>query len=582
MLTSFTKQASDYILDLPEREIAAIWEDIASTPPDTPADLWKKKLKKIARENLFSSRFALMRILYSRAKGSKISDKEDTPVPAAGGSFDAAVRGEICHFRDISMAHAEALTPEENAQYITYLMEIAEQQADSDPGVNEQILSRAWYNLESANAAAKARISADTDLDAKKRKAAQAAAAKENKAKYKYRLTREEALLLGHILGFSLTEMQWYLLRVFDVAEGFRINESNDLIEAYGFLTGASWQHVQELKEQYARVSENIDKQDLPERDHNWTKDVSDTLLNEVENWMRYPDTMDAQFISWMQSKAWGLDVFSRTARRIYRNLAAFAYDLLTDTEMTPNDEEFSDCIEDIYREEDESPIVKMLLYENGEVSPRLCKKIADSLLLQNKIQSASIQADNTKAWHILSLRSDGTLSPAGGILNTSRTRVADILFGSVQAEKGDMLYLLWFIANLVWQRFEVSDEKALSYRLMDFMDTAQYLLEAALLPGFYPPHVIEQSMLLSIVCGGKGGEDSSVVYEYMLHTLTESRNRTTGSIRHDSDFRLKAVTYSRTHPEITLEKCAKKFGISPQTLSTWRKDLPEKGETEE
>lgn len=578
MYSSFTEQAGDYFLDLPERELAAIWEDIASTPPDTPADLWKKKLNKIARENRFSSRFALMRILYSRARGCEISSMEQTPVPAAGGDFEAVVEGELCCFRDISMAHAQTLTPEENTQYIACLLELAQRQADSDPDVNEWIICRAWYDLESANAAVQARLSEDTGLDAKLRKASQAAAEKENKAKYKNRLTRDEAMQLGHILDFSLTEMQWYLFRVFDVEEGFRFNESNDLIEAYGFLTGASWQHVRQLKEQYARLSADIEKKNSPDRDRNWTQNVSDTLLGEVENWARFPDTMDAQFLKWIQSKAWGLDVPSQTARRIYRNLAAFAYDLLTGAETTPNDREFSDCMEDIYREADESPIVRKLLYEEDKVSPRLCKKMADALLLENKIQAASIQADNAKAWHILSVRSDGSLSSAGGMVNSSRTRVADILFGSVQAEKGDMLYLLWFLANLVWQSSDAPDEQALSYRVMDFMDTAQYLLEAAMLPGFYPPHAMEQSMLLSIVYGVKGDEDSSVVYEYMLYTLTESRERKKGSKKRGPDFRLQVVTYYRTHPEVTLEECAKKFEISPQSLSRWQKELLEEG----
>lgn len=584
MYGSFTEQTNDYFLDLPEREFAAVWEDIVSTPLDTTADLWKKKLNKIARENLFSSRFALMRILYCHAKECKIFINEDTTVPAGGESFEATVQGRLCQFRDISMAHAEALTPEEHMQYFTYLMEIAEQQADSAPDVNVRILSRAWYDLESANAVAKARISADAGLPAKKRKAALNAALRENKSKYKKRLTREEALQLGHILGFSLEEMQWYLLRVFDVEEYLRFNKSSDLIEAYGFLTGASWQHVQELKEQYEGPDQDDSqaKEENPDqnfdRDHNWTQDISNTLPAKVESWSLYPETRDSQFLKWLRARAWGLNAPSRTALRLYRNLVAFAYDQLTYVEVTPNEKEFSDCVSDICKERDEAPVVKKLLYENGEVSPSRCKEVADDLLKYNKQLSDTVQEDRTKAWHIAALLSDGKVSPAGGMINSSRTRVADILRGAVHVEKGDMLYLLWFVANLSWECSDEPDEQSVSFRVMDFMDAAHDVLEAAMLPGFYPPHVMEQSMLLSIVCGGKAAENSAVVYEYMLYALTRSRDREKGSIRHDLDFKIQAVTYYRTNPEVTLEECAKKYEISSKSLSRWQKELLEEG----
>jgi hypothetical protein len=48
------------------------------------------------------------------------------------------------------------------------------------------------------------------------------------------------------------------------------------------------------------------------------------------------------------------------------------------------------------------------------------------------------------------------------------------------------------------------------------------------MLPAFYPPHIMEQSMLLSIACGGRlEGDDASVVYEYMLQSTILSRSRT-------------------------------------------------------
>lgn len=526
MAESYTRNIGDQILDLPDQEMAVIWEDITATPLDTTEELWRKKLNKIARENTFSSRFALMRILCSRALGKPISKPADTELPADVEGYSLNASGKEYHFRDISMAHAEALTPEEHLNYMACLMELASRQPDSDPAVDAQILSRAWYDVEGAIAVAVSQLPESVTGNEKQRKAAVADITKKNKAVYSERLTREEAFLLGHILDFSLEEMQWYLLRVFDVEDTLRFNHSQDLIQAYGFLVGASWQQVRRLQQDYDTRTAGLQKQDGANRNRSWTRNIADSLPGRVEAWKLYPETQDQQFLTWMLEKAPELDVPSRTAARIYRNLAAFAWDLITGEEQVPSDLDFADCIRDVYQEETESGSARRMLYENGVLSPEKCKKLADMLLLENKIQCASIQADNTKAWHILTQRKDGSLSAAGGIVNSSRSRVADILAGKIQVEKGDMLYLFWFIANHIWQQNASAGGEIQCYRLMDFLELGRELLEEAMLPTFYPPHPLEQSMLLSIACGGRlEEEDPSIVYEYILHAIVKPRN---------------------------------------------------------
>ena len=526
MTESYTKKISNYILDLPDREAAAIWEDIESMPLDTTADLWRKKLQKIARSNAFSSRFALMRILCCRAKNQPIFHPAETTIPASQVCFEVCFNGKEYRFRDISMEHAENLSPEEHLDYLACLKELASRQADSDPAVSEAIIARAWHDVDSANAVAESRLPAEVTSSKKLLKSALADIAKANKAKHKELLSREEALLLGHVLGFSLEEMQWFCLRVLDVAAGFRFQFSEDLIEAYGFLTNASWQKVRSLQEEYRQRSAGIPKTDCAERNDQWTQNISDTLPGKVASWILYPETQDREFMKWMLDHAPGLDVPSRTALRIYRNMAAFAWDLTTGEEYVPSDLEFGDCIRDVFGESGESGSARRLLYENGALSSERCKILADTLLLENKIQSASIQADNTKAWHILTQRRDGSLSAAGGIVNSTRTRVVDILAGKVQVEKGDMLYLFWFLSNQIWLQGAAPTDETQCYRLMDFLELAGELLEAAMLPPFYPPHIMEQSMLLSIACAGKlEEEDPSVVYEYMLQSTVLPRN---------------------------------------------------------
>lgn len=525
MSESYTRNLSDFILDLPDLEIAAVWEDIESTPLDTTETLWKKKLQKIARENTFSSRFALMRILCSRAHNLPISNPADTELPATVDDFELCFDGKTYHFRDISREHAETLTPQEHQDYIACLMEIASRQANSDPSEDLHIISRAWHDVESANAVAESLLPEEVRANKKLLKGVLSDIAKKNKAAYKEHLTREEAFRLGHSLGFTLEEAQWYLLRVFDVENGFRFNISHDLIEAYGFLTNASWQRVQKLHKEYEERSAGIEKKESADRHNEWTKNISNTLPGRVEEWERYPETKNEKFIEWILERAPGLDVPSRTALRIYRNMAAFAYDLIMDVQRTPSDADFAKCIRDVYKEKQESGSTQRLLYEDGVISSARCKIVADKLLLENKIQCASIQSDNTKAWHVLTQLSDGTLSASGSIVNSGRTRVADILFGSVQPEKGDFLYLFWFISNYIWMLAGPLTDKVRSYRLMDFMEVGRELLDEAMVPTLYPPQLLEQSMLLSIVCGGKLNEDDpSVVYEYMLYSTVKHR----------------------------------------------------------
>ena len=67
MIASYTNEIKDRFFDLEDKELFEIWEKIENTPEDETAERWKEKLEEIAREYSFSSRFALMRIIYSRA-----------------------------------------------------------------------------------------------------------------------------------------------------------------------------------------------------------------------------------------------------------------------------------------------------------------------------------------------------------------------------------------------------------------------------------------------------------------------------------------------------------------------------------
>ena len=552
METDYTWQVRSQVLSLLDEETCSIWKTIESENRGDDASRWRETLGKIAEEYALSSRFALMRILAAR--------DADCPVS-----------------QPVSLAQAAGLTPQESLDNLNRLLKIAGQNPDNDPEQCEYLITRAWYDEEGVNEAAAALLPEELRKDPKAFRQAKAAFVKENKKKFRTRLTRPEAMELGHCLNFSLKEMEWYLLRVFDCGEAFRYNESADLIDAYGFLVGAGINRVARLRSRYLQAAAAQPRTADGVIGSGFTQSLADTLPGLVCQWRHQPEKMDELFLGWILSQSFRLDHPSQTALRIYRNLAVFADDLLTGEELIPDETELEDCIQDVYREPTESGAVHRLLYNGGAISPAGCRELAARLLLENKIQSASAEADNAGAWHILTTRADGKLTAAGG-LNASRTRVADILLGRVQPEKGDLLYLLWFIENLVWQNADPADRTGIRERIGGFIQTADYLLEAALLPHFYTPHLMEQAMLLSIVQGSKMGEDSAVVYEYALNAFKERRERASGSVRHDPESKMRIVTDYIQSPDMTLEQCAAKYCISPKTLSAWQKALLEKG----
>ena len=113
-------------------------------------------------------------------------------------------------------------------------------------------------------------------------------------------LTREEAFQLGHTLGFTLEEMSWFLLRVFDFEDGFRYNSSGDLIEAYVFLTNGLRRNAEDLRKAYVKASAGIPKADTSGRGTDWTQKAETSLKEMVKLWNSTPDRRDVCFLQWL------------------------------------------------------------------------------------------------------------------------------------------------------------------------------------------------------------------------------------------------------------------------------------------
>lgn len=571
MLNHHTNRAFDYFMDLLAEDSAQIWAKLDLLGDTIDTDKWKTTINHIAQDYLLTPRFALMRILCKRAVPELSGDSSPEPI-----CYSVTVGQDLITHSNISLEHAKTLSAEEHINYIRHLMDIAGPSPDDNPDLHEQVICRAWFDADSATSVMIHSLPQATKDDPRKFKKAVADIAKENRKRYSTKFSREEAFQLGHILKFSLNEMQWFLMRVFQVEEtGIRMNHSNDVIEVYALKTNATCQRTEQLKANYAERSGGIRKTDDIARSQNWTAATNSELLENTEIWARNPDSMDEKFMDWLVSKASGLDIPSRTALRLYRNLAAYAY-----AGAIPDEMDLLDEILHIAEMDMESEEAEECLYLNGQISEAKCEEVAEDLYYGNNVLSGFWESDSTKPWSVIHIGKDKKLSVSSGIVNSGRikspenqnsaqTRILHLLMGTSEVEKGDILYLLWYICNVVYADSRETNSAAIYDRIFDLKEAADALLNAALLPNFYVPHLMEQSMLLSIVYGGKTGIDPAEIYGTVIQSLRETRAK-----RLTQQEKLAIINEYRNDPRMTLKDCAEKYGTSVKNISRWQKEL--------
>ena len=574
MQNNHTEKASDYFSDLLLADAAKIWTDLDLLGTESDSEKWKAKINQIAKDYLLIPRFALMRILSSRAVADMADENPENI------SYNVHIGQDLITFSNITMQHAINLSPEEHMNYTRFLLDISGPSPDDDQDLHERIIYRTWFDADSATAVMVHRLPQSTKDDPRKFKKAVAEIVKQNKKLYSTKFSRKQAFQVGHILKFTPEEMQWFLMRVFQVEEtGFRLNHSTDLIEVYTLRTNATLQRTEQLKAVYADLSSGIEKKDDLARAQNWTETTHSELLQNIELWERNPDSMDEKFMAWLVSKASGLDIPSRTALRLYRNLAAYAY-----AGSIPEEADLLDEILHIADMDMESEEVEDSLYVDGQISAEKCAEVAEDLYYGNNVLSGFFEGDSTKPWSVINIGKDKKVSVSSGLVNTGRiksidnrdsteTRIFNLLMGTIDVEKGDILYLLWYICNIVYAGSNETNTNVLYDRIFDLKEAADALLNAALLPVFYIPHLMEQSMLLSIIYGGKTGIDPAEVYGTVIQSLRETRAK-----RLTQQEKLDIINDYRSDPKLTLKECAEKYGTSVKNISRWQSELIDAG----
>lgn len=504
---NYTRSAR--IFDILDPDINLIWDKLSELLDmkteytwEDWKDIWKTQLENMARDFTMSCRFALLRMLYSKAIGTTIGMAETED------SFEIVSKGVSYKFPKLTKKHVDAMSEDELSKYEKILIDIASSQQDAscNPEEYEYLIKKALRDEKGVN-----RIIYEGNVCVEGQQST---------------LSREEAFKLGHMLGFNLEEMSWFVLRVLDFEDTFRYFSSNDLIEAFGFCVGLSWQSVERLKKEYNKNVSDVDFQKVElKRGEDWTKSIMSTFPETVNIWMKKGiNSAEREFMNWLIKLAPVLDSPSRTAVTIYRRLAVYIYQICNETEKAPAVLRLRHNIRELCGKESirDKDIEELIYSEEKGINLEECQEI--SKMICSKFQRYYTEEKNPNdVWRILSVNDMGEACE-----KKRENVIEEILEEKVNPEKSDLLLLVWFCFNLSWENDDTMDfQRNLQKNIGLFYSTANEVLEHSLAAQFYPPHIQEQSMLLSIVASSyEDGELPAVHYVNIWESLKKRRNR--------------------------------------------------------
>lgn len=536
MERNYTEQIREGFFDLIENDTAQIWKNLDRSAGMISSGNWKSHYEQIVSKYRLSSRFAFMRILFEKATGLSPA-KADSKALSKG--FQVAGIGV---FSDITIDHAGRMGSREVEQYKMLLLQSVE-----EPDCREE----AEHLIDRALA-----------LPSQGQKG---------------NLSRDEIIRLGHMVHFSLEDMQFILLRVLgDNEAGFRYSSSMDVIDMYGFITNSGLSETEKLKTWYRENAARIKKVDYDDKPADCTQNIADSLEQTFLDWA--PENRTDNFKSWLRQNAPFLDIKSKTARKVYMNLAAYAYILsdktITDmSDMIGND--FYSDMEKISNNRKYHDYTVRLFFRGSKPDARKCDAAASALIYENAEYAGGFRAhdSNSELLYHVPYVENGKVTVRGQLNRNSKTRIHQILMDTAAPTKSDLLYLLWYVANCHWLGISCSaKEKAIF--MDEFLAAASCLLEAALLPDFYPPNVLEETLLLSLALGDNDCTPA-MVYESICCSFTEKGHarKPVGAKKKSPEQKREMAEYYFAHeaeyPTKTACKkaCAAHFGISVSSL---------------
>lgn len=546
MERNYTEAVRDGFFDLIENDTVEIWENLDRSVAMIKSGKWKEHYSEVVAKYRFSSRFAIMRVLFEKVTGLPPS-KTDEQALAKGFS----VAG-IGNFPNITIKHAKELTDTEVALYQQLLLRRVE---ENNPDYTQEALRLVPSVLELPFAGTKCN------------------------------LTRDELIRLGHMVDFSLEGMQFILLRVLgDNEAGFKYSASTDIIDIYGFLTRSTLAQVDELKVWYEQNAAKIKKVEYADKPVQFTQDIANSLEQTFAQWS--PESRVAEFQNWLLKNAPYLDLKSKTTRKVYINLAAYAYDLTKNCLSNMSDIDGENLYEDIekisqiptYHE-----YTQQLFFKGSKLDAKKCESVADKLIYENAEYAGDFHTHDSNSellYHVLYME-NGKATSRGKLNKNSKNRIRDILMDKVAPEKSDLLYLLWFAANSQWIGTVSTAEEKVTF-MDDFLAAAACILDAALLPEFYPPNILEETLMLALVLGD---EDTTpaMIYESICSTFTDKgkTKKKVGATKKTPEQKCEIAAYYYSHlPEYPSKTdckkaCADHFGIGIASVEGYCREYP-------
>ena len=489
---NYTKSIQSGFYDMIEKDITDIWAELNINTAAIASEDWKSYFSSVVAKYRMSMRFALMRILFEIA-----SDLPPEKITDDDLKKGFSVQG-IGNFPDITIRHAEELDPDEIQQYKDLLLKRV---SESSPKSKPKLFEQAGTLIDSA-----------LTLPAEGSKSL---------------LSREQIILLGHLVDFSYADMQFLLLRVLgDNEVGFSFSASSDLIDIYCFLKHKNADAVNRLKRWYTGGPAKHQKVEVEEKNLCCTQDIANSLEN------RFLKMTEKDFQLYMTQNAPVLDLNPKTAHKIYLNLAGYAslffegFTVHDDTVRALSN--FNDEITKLMSLRDLSREAKSLFFTNFRPDSQKCSQYAAVLVSENYEIATNFsihRKDKKLFYHVPFVDGYGKVNVRGTLNNNIQNRITRILMGETAPQKSDILYLLWVVAGFQWIGEDTGSSAEKRTFLNDFLAAASCVLRAALLPAFYPPSVLEQAILMSIV-----QEDSehspAVVYENICSAFIKKRNR--------------------------------------------------------
>lgn len=519
-----------------------IWKRLDRSEKSLSSPQWAKYYEGIVEAYRFSSRFAVMRVLFELATGRTRATTDEATLQR-GFSVDG-----VGTFPDITMEHAQRLTAAEQEQYEALLLLRAREKNPEQQALAKSLAGRVMALCPAGE---------------------------------KGLLSRQELLLFGHLIDVSLEQMQFLLLRVLaDNEAGFRYSASMDLIDMYGFFMRAPLCEVLALKSWYREHAAGIRKSGYEQKAAGFTQDLAESL---ERTFATFRENRVQRMQQWLLRQAPMLDLRSKTARVVYLNLAAFVCSLCAMPgaavpEITADD--FYGDMEGIAQLRDVDGSTRRLLFCAGLPDEKKCALAAAALNYEYAEFAGGFRRhDRAVPWFVLQVE-DGRAGAADKTGYHSRRRMQELLMDRQSPKKSDILMLLWLAANLYWTGMP---EEAQSREIFmdDFLAAAARLLDAALLPEFYPPCVLEQTLLLSIALGTEERTPAEV-YETLCRTLSQKgkAKKTAGATRKTAAQREEILAYfeayCKAHPEKTRTACKKDcaghFHIGVRSLENYMK----------